>query len=55
MAKALKLTGGDEAVETANFIEIVDKLFDCLNVSSLSKGRHQRKAFAQPYSKLDDF
>ena len=38
LAKALKLTGGDEAVETANFIKIVDKLFDCLNVSSLSKG-----------------
>ena len=55
VAKALKLTGGDEAVETANFIKLVDKLFDCLNVSSLSKGRHQRKAFAQPYSKLDDF
>ena len=55
VAKALKLAGGDEAVETANFIEKVDKLFDCLNVSSLSKGRHPRKAFAQPYSKLDDF
>lgn len=27
VVKALKLTGGDEAVETANFIEIVDKLF----------------------------
>ena len=38
VAKALRLTGGDEAVETANFVEIVDKLFDCLNVSSMSKG-----------------
>ena len=55
VAKALRLTGGDEAVETANFVEIVDKLFNCLNASSLSKGRHQRKAFAQPYFKLDDF
>ena len=55
VAKALRLTGGDEAVETANFVEIVDKLFDCLNVSSMSKGRHQRKAFALPYCGLDDF
>ena len=55
VAKALRLTGGDEAVETANFVEIVDKLFDCLNVSSMSKGRHQRKAFALPYHGLDDF
>ena len=55
VAKALRLTGGDEAVETANFVEIVDKLFDCLNVSSLSKGRHQRKAFVLPYYKLNDF
>lgn len=55
VAKALRLTGGDEAVETANFVEIVDKLFDCLNVSSMSKGRHQRKAFALPYRGLDDF
>ena len=52
VAKALRLTGGDEAVETANFVEIVDKLFDCLNVSSMSKGR---KAFALPYRGLDDF
>ena len=52
---ALRLTGGDEAVETANFVEIVDKLFDCLNVSSISKGRHQKKAFALPYRGLDDF
>jgi len=37
VAKALKLTGGEEAAETANFVEIIDKLFDCLNVSSMSK------------------
>lgn len=55
VAKALRLSGGDEAVETANFVEIVDKLFDCLNVSSLSKGIHTKKAFALPYRKVDDF
>lgn len=55
VSKALKLTGGEEAVETAQFVEIVDKLFDCLNVSSVSKGRYQKKAFIQPYRKQDDF
>ena len=54
VAKALKLTGGGEPVETANFVEIIDKFFDCLNVSSISKGRHKRKPFAEPYCKLDD-
>ena len=30
VAKALRLTGGEEAKETANFIEMVDKLFECV-------------------------
>ena len=32
VAKAICLTGGDEAKETAKFIEMVDKLFDCMIV-----------------------
>ena len=55
VAKALRLTGGEEAKETANFIEMVDKLFDCLNVSSLSRGKLQRKPFVQPYRSCNDF
>jgi len=43
-AKVLKQIGTEETAETTNFVDIVDKLFDCLNVSSMSKGRHQRKA-----------
>ena len=55
VAKALRLTGGEEAKETANFIEMVDKLFDCLNVSSLSRGKLQWKPFVQPYRNSNDF
>ena len=28
VSKALQLTGGDEAVETARFVSMMDKLFD---------------------------
>ena len=55
VAKAICLTGGDEAKETAKFIEMVDKLFDCMNVSSLSRGKLQRKPFVQPYRNANDF
>ena len=55
VSKALKVTGGAKAAETAKFIEMVDKLFDCLNVSSLSKGKLKRKPFLQPYRNSNDF
>lgn len=55
VAKALRLTGGEEGKETTNFIEMVDKLFDCINVSSLSRGKLQRKPFVQPYRNSKDF
>ena len=48
MAKALRLTGGEEAEETANFIELVDKFFDCLNVNSYHSGKYKRKVFQDP-------
>ena len=55
VAKALKLTGNTEALETATFIEMVDKLFDTLNVSTLSKGKLKCKHFVQPYQEATDF
>ena len=54
MCKALRVTGGAEAAETAKFIEMVDKFFDCLNVSSFSKGKFKRKPFLQPYRKSNN-
>lgn len=55
VSKALRLTGGEEVAETASFIEMVDKMFDCLNVSSLSKGKLKRKPFLHPYRSSNDF
>lgn len=55
MSLALRLTGGENAHETANFILTVDRFFDCLNVSSFDEGRLKRKPFLQPYRNVEDF
>lgn len=55
VAKALKLTKKDEVAETVKFVEMFDKLFDCLNVSSLSAGKRKKSAFKSPYRAVDDF
>ena len=55
VSKALRLTGGDEATETVLFIKMVDKMFDCLNVSSISKGKLKRKPFVLPYHSPSEF
>ena len=55
VSKALRLTRDEETAETAHFIKMVDKMFDCLHVSSLSKGNMKRKPFMQPYRSANDF
>ena len=45
VAQALRLTGGEKAAEMSNFINLVDKVFDSVNVVSLLKGKHKRKVF----------
>ena len=52
---ALRLTGGAEVCETARFIEMMDKCFDCLNVSDFSSARHSRNPFKAPYYSSSDF
>ena len=49
VAKAMNLMEGDEPKETVKSIEMVDKLFDCMNVTSWSRGKLKQKPFAQPY------
>lgn len=46
---------GEEVRETVKFIEMMDKLFDCLNVTNLVNGKHKRKSFQDPYTSVDDF
>ena len=54
MSNAIKLTGGPDAQETAKFIEMFDKFFDCLNVDNLNEGNQEKKDFKKPYEKKDD-
>ena len=34
---------------------MMDKFFDCLNVTNLVNGRYKRKSFQDPYTSKDDF
>jgi len=45
VAKALVLTHNLDVTETARFAEMMDKLVDCLNVTSFTAGKHARKVF----------
>lgn len=49
MSNALKMLGGEEASETANFVLMMDKFFDALNVHNYTHGLHSRKQFQMPY------
>ena len=40
--------------ETAKFIELVDKFFDCFNTRSLNEAEFKRKPFLAPYRSCDD-
>ena len=48
MSKALTLSGSPEVTEIARLVDMMDKLFDCLNVSSFTAGKHARKPFQDP-------
>ena len=55
VSKALQLTGGTEALETARFVDMFNNFFDCMNVSSLSAGKLKRCPFKSPYRSARDF
>ncbi len=55
VSNALEMTGGPRVQETAKFVAIVDKFFDCLNVNDYNTGRFKRKVFKQPYRSGTDF
>lgn len=55
VSNALKLTGGDEAVETMKFVAIFDKFFDLLNITNFTNGTRKKKRFQHPYRRADDF
>lgn len=51
----MELVGDKEATETAKFLLMFDRFFDCLNVSNFDDGKHQRKPFREPFRTADDF
>ena len=55
VSKALLLVVGEKAKATAEFIEIVDHFFDCLNVSNLTNAKLKRKPFRSPYRCATDW
>ena len=55
VSKALRVAGGQEASETANFVEMMDCFFDCLNVRNYTSGKRSRNPFKQPYRTSSDF
>ena len=54
VSKAIRLTGGDEAIETAHFVGMMDKFFDAMNVHNYIHGIHARKPFQMPYRSSED-
>ena len=48
MANALELTGGPAAKKTAEFIGLVNKYFDVLNVNNFNEGKRTRNVFKDP-------
>lgn len=54
VASVLKSFGPPEAAATAKLCEIVDKVFDCLNVCSTKEHRRKRKPFLAPYTSVND-
>ena len=54
VGKALLLTGLDEVTETARFVQMMDKFFDCLNVHNYTHGYQKRKPFQLPYRSGSD-
>ena len=55
VSKALMLTGGEEVSETALFVSMVDRFFDCLNVNNFTSGKFKRKVYQDPYRSDKDF
>ena len=49
VAAALRLNGGHQAHKTAEFVDLVNKFFDCLNVRHFDAGKHSRNAFKDPF------
>ena len=55
MSKALLFNADSETEETAKFVSMFDKFFDCLNISNFHDGIHHRKSFQHPNRNANDY
>ena len=51
---ALSYLGKPETSETEIFVRKFDRIFDCLNVRSLTEWKAKKKTDLKPYTPLDD-
>ncbi|KAK7481901.1 hypothetical protein BaRGS_00026809 [Batillaria attramentaria] len=54
VGKIMQEYGGPDCQETARFILLMDRFFDCLNTRSLTEGTNRRKNDLLPYRHVDD-
>ena len=54
VSKALTLKGERITDETARFLLMMDRFFDCLNVKNFTHGIHAAKPFQMPYLSAHD-
>lgn len=54
VATVMSNFGNPEASGTANFIQMVDKFFDCLNVRHPKEGERKLKDSLKPYRTIND-
>lgn len=54
MSNALIFSRKPHVTETAKFLDMMNKFFDCLNVTNPNTGAHKRNKFIDPW-KANDF
>ena len=53
VGNVLNSFGPEETADTVNFLIIVDKMFDCLNVRNTTEHITKRKPLLKPYFSID--
>jgi len=54
VGSVMEAYGPEEAQETARFIKLVDRFFDCLNVRHLDEAHRKRKPDLRAYTEVED-
>ena len=50
----MRLKGGDEVEEIPKFVDMFNKLYNCLNVSDYITGKKSRNCLKSPYYTTED-